>query len=101
MKTIQIRISDEDKAQAEEVLEAIGLDLPTAIRAFLKQVSYNRGIPFSMKAHPRPDENGLYAWEVEEILQAEKEAEKGVNTYGPFSSAEEMIKHLNSSEHDS
>lgn len=94
MKTIQVRISDEDKKQAEQVLEAIGLDLPTAIRAFLKQVQYRQAMPFELTMKPELDENGFTPEEVRQILQSEKDAEKGINVSPTFDNIEEALAYL-------
>lgn len=39
--------------------------------------------------------NGLTPEEEAEILQASAEAKMGINVFGPFNNAEEMIAHLN------
>lgn len=50
MKTLQIRISDEDKKAADNVLAQIGLDMPTAIRLYLKKIVITKSIPFELNA---------------------------------------------------
>lgn len=45
---MQVRVDDELKAQATAVFERLGLDLPTAIRMFMKRSVLQNGIPFSM-----------------------------------------------------
>ena len=45
---VQIRIDDELKAEATMIYEQLGIDLPTAIRMFLKRSVLEHGIPFSM-----------------------------------------------------
>ena len=45
---MQVRIDDELKAQASAVYDELGLDLPTAIRMFLKRSVVVGGVPFSM-----------------------------------------------------
>lgn len=46
---IQLRIDERLKAEATDIYERLGLDLPTAIRIFLTRSVEERGIPFSMK----------------------------------------------------
>lgn len=92
MKTLQIRISEDDKRAAEEVLLMLGIDLPTAVRMYLKKIAAAGGIPFSLG--PNIDENGFTAREVAEILQAKREAEHDRNIAGPFSTPEELIAEL-------
>ena len=55
MAVLQVRVDDELKAQASEILDAIGVDLSTAVRMFLKKVIIERGIPFDT----RIDESSL------------------------------------------
>lgn len=56
---MQIRIDDELKAKASAVFEQLGIDVPTAVRIFLKRAVLENGIPFSMTI---PKENkGLTA----------------------------------------
>ena len=50
MKTLTLRIPDELHKESNEVLEEIGLDVPTAFRIFLTQVAVTRSIPFTLKA---------------------------------------------------
>lgn len=55
MGVLQVRIDEDLKLQATEILESIGLDLSTAIRMFLKRVIIEGGLPFDTKL----DENSL------------------------------------------
>ena len=50
MKTLTLRIPDDLHDESNEVLEQIGLDVPTAFRIFLTQVAATRSIPFALKA---------------------------------------------------
>lgn len=45
---VQIRLDDELKSEACELYEALGIDLPTAVRMFIKRSVMVKGIPFSM-----------------------------------------------------
>lgn len=45
---MQVRIDDDLKAKAAAVYDDLGLDLPTAIRMFLKRSVVVNGVPFSM-----------------------------------------------------
>ncbi len=49
-KTLQIRVEETLRAEADEVLNEMGLDLPSAVRLFLTQVVQTRSIPFELKA---------------------------------------------------
>ena len=52
MANINIRIDDNLKRQAEHVFDDLGLNMTTAITAFLKQVVLCHGIPFPLYADP-------------------------------------------------
>ena len=45
---MQVRIDDELKSKAAAAYDDLGLDLPTAIRMFLKRSVAVGGVPFSM-----------------------------------------------------
>ena len=53
MATIQVRVDDQLKENAEAIFSAVGIDMPTAIRAFLKQSVLHRGLPFELRADPQ------------------------------------------------
>jgi DNA-damage-inducible protein J len=50
MKTLQIRVPDKLREDADEVLEEIGMDMSTAIRVYLKKIVHSRSIPFALEA---------------------------------------------------
>ncbi len=52
MKTLQIRLSQELRDEADSVLEAIGIDMPTAVRLYLTKIVQTRSIPFALEAGP-------------------------------------------------
>lgn len=47
--TVQARISDELKTQAENILSGLGLNTSDAIRVFFHQVVNYGGLPFEMR----------------------------------------------------
>jgi DNA-damage-inducible protein J len=49
-KTLQVRIEEDLRTKADEVLHEIGLDVPSAVRLFLTKVVQTRSIPFELKA---------------------------------------------------
>ena len=70
MGVLQVRIDDDLKLQATEILDAIGLDLSTAVRMFLKKVILERGLPFDSKI----DEGSLrFAMAIREMQRISKE----------------------------
>ncbi|MCC5838982.1 MAG: type II toxin-antitoxin system RelB/DinJ family antitoxin [Opitutales bacterium] len=50
MKTLQIRVPNELREDADQVLEEIGMDMSTAIRVYLKKIVQSRSIPFALEA---------------------------------------------------
>jgi DNA-damage-inducible protein J len=52
MANLNIRVDDNLKTQAEEILDNIGMSLSTATTIFLKQVIRHNGIPFELRADP-------------------------------------------------
>ena len=59
MKTLQVRVSDDLRSDADVVLNEIGLYMPTAIRLYLKKIVQTRSIPFSLEAP-----NGVFVEEI-------------------------------------
>lgn len=57
--TLQIRIEDNLKEQAIALFDRLGLDLPTAVRMFLKRSVAENGVPFDLKETPRVSTEGL------------------------------------------
>ncbi len=49
MELIQVRVDSETKAAAASLFEALGMDISTAVRAFLKKAIAEGGMPFDMK----------------------------------------------------
>ena len=49
---LQIRVDQSLKAEAEKLFSDIGIDMPTAIRMFLKQSLIHNGIPFPLARDP-------------------------------------------------
>lgn len=45
---MQFRVDDDLKAQATAVCDGLGIDLPTALRIFMKRTVLVNGLPFSM-----------------------------------------------------
>ena len=49
MELIQIRVDEETKKKAIALFDALGLDLSTAVRAFLKKAIAVGGMPFDLR----------------------------------------------------
>ena len=63
--TLQIRIDQKDKAQAQKILKDLGMDLSTGVKTFIRQVVIDKALPFQ----PRT-ENG-FTMEYEAMLLRE------------------------------
>ncbi len=78
--TVQVRVDDDTRKQANEVFERIGLDIPTAIRMFLKQSIESNGLPFQPMSTKR-DSNGFSQYDAARIDRAIKQLNAGGGTY--------------------
>ena len=74
MKTLQIRIPDELREEADQVLEEIGMDISTAIRVYLKKIVQSRRIPFALEAS-QPSEAELISIDPETQRMMDQVAE--------------------------
>ena len=55
---IQVRIDSSLKQNATDILNELGMDMPNAIRMFLKRIVIERGLPFDVKLPDVPEEAG-------------------------------------------
>lgn len=74
--TVQVRIDEETRKQAAELFEHMGLDIPTAIRMFLKQSIESNGLPFQPMIIKR-DINGFSQYDAARIENARKQLDEG------------------------
>ena len=79
MATLQIRVNDELKSQADELFASLGLDVATAIRIFLTVSIERNGLPFDVRHKPLP----------EDLREAVYETRNRVNLSGPFKTVKE------------
>lgn len=84
MTSINIRVDDKVKAQAQELYSSLGLDISSAVNIFLRQSIAFGGIPFTIR-QPR------YNAETE---QAIREAREGINLSKAYSSVAELREAL-------
>lgn len=47
--TIHVRVDNDTKAKATQALEAMGLDLSTAVRVYLARISAEQRLPFDLR----------------------------------------------------
>ena len=82
---VQVRMDTELRDSATETFDALGLDLPTAIRVFLKKDVAVQGIPFDVRAEI-PNE---------ETRKAIENVRNGIGLSKSFSSVAELMEDLN------
>lgn len=95
MKTssINIRVDENLKSGALEVLDALGLSLTDAIKVYLKQIVMNESIPFELKL-PKYNAETIAAMEEARLIS---EGKIKVKTY---SSVREMFDELDAEDDD-
>lgn len=71
---IQARVDEFEKKEVAEILEEIGLDIPSAIRIFFKKIIQQSGIPFEMTATQKKEKARKEA--LENIRACQKAAEE-------------------------
>lgn len=54
MTTLSIKIDNEEKLDFERICKAIGLNITSAVTAFVKATIRENGIPFALKAGESP-----------------------------------------------
>lgn len=82
---VQIRMDNELRDSAARMFEDLGLDLPTAVRMFLKKSLSVRGLPFDVREE-FPNEGTRIAME---------NVRNGMNLSRSFSSVAELMEDLN------
>ena len=75
MASINVRIDENLKKEAESIFEAIGVSTSTAINMFFKQVVRTKSIPFELVTH-EPNETTIAA-----IKEGDKLARDGSRGY--------------------
>lgn len=55
---VQFRVDGKLKTEVAEILEGIGIDLPTGLRMFMRRVVLDRGLPFSATLPEKPMAEG-------------------------------------------
>lgn len=86
---INIKADKEVKTKAQKIAKELGVPLSTVINAYLKEFIRNREVRLSLEPRLRP--------EIEKILKkASEDFKKGRNIVGPFKTAGEAMRYLNS-----
>ena len=70
--TLHLRLDEDMKNQASDVFEHLGLDLPTAIRIFLRRSIAVDGMPFELKNNRSEWDRTPCSWTVDELKEQVK-----------------------------
>ena len=84
MSTIQIRVDDALKAQADMLFSSLGLDISTAVRIFLNAAVEHNCIPFAVQHNNLPPS----------LMEAINDSQNRTNLHGPFHKAEGAISSM-------
>ncbi|MCL2107533.1 MAG: type II toxin-antitoxin system RelB/DinJ family antitoxin [Oscillospiraceae bacterium] len=76
--SMNIRVNNEIKAQAQALFAQFGLDMTTAVNMFLRQAIWEHGIPFELKRERGSLEQGI------------RDIEEG-RVYGPYKTSKAAI----------
>lgn len=91
--TLHLRLDEDMKNQASDVFEHLGLDLPTAIRIFLRRSIAVDGMPFELKNNRSEWDKMPCSWTVEELKEQLEISMKQIEQ-GQTISAEEAYEHF-------
>ena len=76
MTTISAKIDNEDKSSFERICDSMGINVSSAINAFVKAVIRENGMPFALKASEDPyiysEENMNYLRQSREQIESGK-----------------------------
>lgn len=76
---MQIRVDEQLRNEATELYERLGIDLPTAVRMFMKRSVMVNGIPFSMTLPKKEDSSAKAIMAMREVQDsAEKNGLSGM-----------------------
>ncbi len=79
--TVSVRIQPEIKAQAEAVLEKLGVPVSVLIDTLYRQIILTNGIPYSLTVPTIPTLEDMTKEEFDEMMLASQEDEKNGNVY--------------------
>lgn len=85
MTTMNIRVDEDVKRQAEQICQELGMNLSTAVNIFLRQTVRMGGIPFDVRLTPNA-----------QTLAAMDDAMNRRNLSGPFHDTRSLMEALDS-----
>ena len=87
MATIQVRLDDGMKAEADSLFSSLGLDTSTAVRIFIAAAIEHNGIPFDVRLNRDRKPNA-------ELREAMEDVRLERNLHGPYISGEEAVRSM-------
>lgn len=68
---IQFRADEAEKTEAMQILNLLGLDMPSYLRMCISRLIRDKGIPFSMQIDTKPVNKGIEAMKIAYQIAAE------------------------------
>jgi DNA-damage-inducible protein J len=96
--TVQARVDEQLKAEADEVFRRIGLDTSTAVRMFLTKAVAVRGLPFDARDEPVTLDGMTLDITESELARAVADALVNRDLRGPFATASELVADLDTTD---
>ena len=85
MTTISAKIENSDKSAFEAICSSMGINISSAINAFVKATIRENGMPFALKASYDP-----YIYSKENMVQLKKSIEQLENGFGTIHELKEL-----------
>ena len=85
MTTVTIRVDEQTKREAQEVVSMFGFDLSSVTRAFYRQIGRERRVPLNI-SDPLPNEESLEALKQSEEMIAKGKPSRFKNVNEMFES---------------
>ena len=82
---LNVRVDRDVKQAAEDIANALGMNLSTAVNIFLRQMVNHNGLPFEVKLSPNA-----------ETLRAMNDAKQRRDLSGPYNDMSSLMEALNS-----
>ncbi|WP_295363515.1 type II toxin-antitoxin system RelB/DinJ family antitoxin [uncultured Pseudoramibacter sp.] len=68
---VQFRADDTERTEAIQILDQLGLDMPSYLRMCISRLVKEKGVPFSMKIEDNPINKGVQAMKQASRIAAE------------------------------
>lgn len=92
MTTLSVKLDDQDKVNFERIVNSMGLNLTSAVTAFVKATIYTNGMPFELKAQEEYYPEALSDQILQQHIEMEKQRKNG--TLKTYNNADELFSDL-------